>query len=359
MRGIHIRGNHYEMGRQHGIAVLDLRPLIEQAIAPHFRNLEGRPGVDLLFDELHAVLRQIAGSTLEMIRGQAEGLGMEFTTLLKYACSFYLETRTKPGRAPRKNDEECTTWATSHEATRDRAPILVKNRDTYVERSPLQVIAIAEPQDGYRYLCSTNAGSPGVPSSGMNEKGLCVADTRDGYVDYGPGLPYQSLMMQVLEKHDTVRSALEFLKRATRMGGNNLILADAQGDMAVFEAGHTRYGIVEATDHLLVNANHPASAEMRAYISGIATDALTNSRRRYEATQQALHAQRGTIDLDWVKRTMALHDENLGPLCRHDVPGSIGSKVATISCAIYLPRDRTLIISDGSPCQGKFQTYAL
>ncbi|MCI0475256.1 MAG: C45 family peptidase [Anaerolineales bacterium] len=347
------------MGFQHGIAVADLRPLIEQAIAPHFQSLEGRPGVDRLFDELHAVLRQIAGSTLEMIRGQAEGLGMEFTMLLKYACSFYLETRTKPTRAPRKTDEECTTWAASNGATLDRAPILVKNRDTYIERIPLQVVATTEPEDGYRYLCSTNAGSPGVPSSGMNETGLCVADTRDGYVDYGPGLPYQSLMMHVLEKHDTVRSALEFLKRAARVGGNNLILADARGDLAVFEAGHTRYGIVEANDQLLVNANHPASAEMRAYTSGVATAALTNSQRRYEATQKELRAQRGQIDVDRVKRMMASHEERMGPLCRHDVPGGIGSKVATISCAIYLPRDRTLIISEGSPCQGKFQTYAL
>ncbi len=358
MIGIRVRGNHYEMGLQHGISVANLRPLIQVAMAPHLRQIEGRPGVENLFQELRQVLEQIAVPTLEMIRGQAEGLGMEFATLLRYACSYYLDTRTKPGRAPRKSDEECTTWAASNGATADGAPILVKNRDTNVERIPLQVVMLAEPDDGYRYLCSTNAGSPGVPSSGMNEKGLCVADTRDSYLDCGPGLLYQSLMMGVLEKNDSVRSALEYLKSVQRIGGNNLILADAQGDMAVFEAGHTRYGIIETRDHLLVNANHPVSAEMRDYVSGIATDSLTNSMRRYDRTQRELQALRGRINTEQAQRMMASHDENLAPLCRHDIAGSIG-KIATISCAIYLPADRKLIISEGSPCQGKYQTYSL
>jgi isopenicillin-N N-acyltransferase-like protein len=357
--GIRVGGNHYEMGLQHGISVVNLRPLIEAAMAPHFRRLEGRPNVENLFQELRQVLEQIAVPTLEMIRGQAEGLGMEFTTLLRYACSYYLDERTKPERVSRKTDEECTTWAAANGATADGAPILVKNRDTNIERIPLQLVMNAEPDDGYRYLCSTNAGSPGVPSSGMNEKGLCVADTRDSYVDYGPGLPYQSLMMQVLEHHDRVRSALEFLRSAKRIGGNNLILADAQGDMAVFEAGHTRYGIIEASDHILVNANHPVSAELRGYTSGVTTESLTNSLRRYDRTQRELQPLRGRINVDQAKQMMASHEENLAPLCRHDVAGSSGSKVATISCAIYLPADRKLIISEGSPCQGKYQTYSL
>ncbi|MEW5719695.1 MAG: C45 family peptidase [Chloroflexota bacterium] len=359
MIGIRVRGNHYEMGLQHGISVANLRPLIQVALTPHLRHIEGRPGVEDLFQELREALERIAIPTLEMLRGQAEGLGMDYTTLLRYACSYYLDTRTKPGRAPRKTDEECTAWAASNGATADGAPILVKNRDTYVERIPLQVVMTAEPDDGYRFLCSTNAGSPGVPSSGMNEKGLCVADTRDSYLDCGPGLPYQSLMMGVLEKNDNVRSALEFLKSVRRIGGSNLILADAQGDLAVFEAGHAHYGIIEADDHVLVNANHPVSAEMRGYVSGIATDSLTNSLHRYERTQRELHAARGRINVDHAKRMMACHDENPAPLCRHDLAGSVGSTLATISCAIYLPVDRKLIISEGSPCQGKYQTYSL
>ena len=354
-----MRGNHYEMGLQHGTKVVNMRPLIEAAMAPHLRHLEGRPGVEHLFQELREVLEQIAVPMLEMIRGQAEGLGMDYATLLRYACSYYLEERTKPGRAPRKADEGCTTWAASNGATADGAPILVKNRDTNVERMPIGVVMTAEPNDGYRYLCSTNAGSPGVPSSGMNEKGLCVADTRDSHLDCGPGLPYQSLMMGVLEKNDSVRSALAFLKGVRRIGGSNLILADAQGDMAVFEAGHTRYGILEARDHVLVNANHPVSAEMQGYTSGIATESLTNSLRRYDRTQRELQNLRGRINAEQAKRMMAAHDENPVPLCRHDLRGSIGSRIATISCAIYLPANRQLIISEGSPCQGKYQTYSL
>ncbi len=47
-------------------------------------------------------------------------------------------------------------------------------------------------------------------------------------------------MMHLLQNHDTVLSALDYLRSVPRLGRNNLVLTDLQGDMVVFEIGHRR-----------------------------------------------------------------------------------------------------------------------
>jgi hypothetical protein len=255
VRLLEVSGAHYPMGWQHGYQVRDLRPLILEAIQNRLASIEGKEGLAPLMEGLLETLREIGGSpTLEMIRGQAHGLPVGFQRLFQYDMASYLEDNLFPS-----DSEGCSTWAASEGATSSGEPILVKNRDYYLEHLPLQIVVRAEPEGGrrcaYGYLCVGSAGSPGVFGSGINQRGLCVADTRVRSLDNGPGLPAYSLMMQILEQHESVRSALEYLKGAKRMGGSNLVLADAQGDLAVFEVGYRNYGIIEADDHIVVNTN--------------------------------------------------------------------------------------------------------
>ncbi len=255
MKTIYLSGNHYQMGRQHGLQVGELRPLILRAIEARLTSAspvcaaEGglrhpkpsrsqfveesalscadkgvrerlAPQNRNLLRELLEALLELDPPIVEMIRGQAEGLKLDFDTLFKYSAVPYLEDVLLPERAG-----GCTTWAASGEATEDGRPILVKNRDYRPEHLPLQVVVIAEPEVGYRYAYLTSAGSPGVFCAGMNEVGLAVADTHVSSLDVGPGIPSYSLMMHLLEEHKTVRSALDYLRSAKRMGRSNLILS--------------------------------------------------------------------------------------------------------------------------------------
>ena len=252
------------MGRQHGHQVRELRPLIVEAIEARFSQIE-QYGLDVRFEallrETRELLQDIDAPLLAMIRGQAEALGFAFDTLLRYDLVTYLldylVTRKSPGA------EGCTTWAATALATASGQPILVKNRDNRLERLPLQIVIHATPEAGYRYVCSGSAGSPGVFCAGINQAGLAVADTYVCSTDLGPGLPDYALMMHILEAHDSVSSALDYLRSVPRQGRNNLILADAQGHLAVFEIGHRNYGLFETHDGTLVNTNHSVSPELR------------------------------------------------------------------------------------------------
>jgi len=352
---LNLQGDHYTMGRQHGHQVRRLRPLIAEAIEACLTQVK-QYGTDVRFESLLRetceLLQDIDAPLLAMIRGQAEALEFEFDTLLRYDLVTYLldylVTRKSPGA------EGCTTWAATALATASGQPILVKNRDNRLERLPLQIVIHATPEAGYRYVCSGSAGSPGVFCAGINQAGLAVADTHVCSTDLGPGLPDYSLMMHILEAHDSVSSAVDYLRSVPRQGRNNLILADAQGHLAVFEIGHRNYGLFETHDGTLVSTNHFVSPELRdCFVNTNPPPKRGNSFHRYERVTRELDDTFGQIDVPFAMRLMASHDT---PICRHAVAGKDS---ATNSTSIFLPARRTMLFCHGLPCQGQYDEFVL
>jgi isopenicillin-N N-acyltransferase-like protein len=355
---LNLQGDHYAMGQQHGHQVRRLRPLIAEAIEARFRQIE-QDGPDALFEalvrETGEFLQEFDVPLLDMIRGQAEALDFEFDTLLRYDLATYLRdnlvTRKPPGT------ESCTTWAATGSATVGGQPVLVKNRDYRLEHLPLQIVIHAAPEAGNRYVCSGSAGSPGVFCAGINQAGLAVADTHVCSTDLGPGLPDYALMMHVLEAHDSVSSALDYLRSVPCLGRNNLILADGQGHLAVFEIGHRCYGLFKTHDGTLVNTNHFVSSELRdCYVDTHPPPERGNSFRRYERVARELNAALGQIDVPFAQRLMASHDGRQASICRHPMEDS---NSATISTSIFLPAQRTMLFCHGLPCQGQYDEFAL
>ena len=353
-----LRGDHFTMGLQHGHQVRRLRPLIAEAIEVRFSQIE-QDGLDARFEalllETRELLEKIDAPLLAMIRGQAEALEFEFDALLGYDLATYL----RDDLVTRKplNREGCTTWAATGSATASEQPILVKNRDYRLEHLPLQIVIHATPESGYHYVCSGSAGSPGVFCAGINQAGLAIADTHVCSTDLGPGLPDYALMMHILEAHDSVASVLDYLRSVPRLGRNNLILADAQGHLAVFEIGHRSYGLFETQDGALVNTNHFVSAELRdCYVDTHPPPERGNSLRRYDKVTRELNAALGRIDVPFAQRLMASHDGPQASICRHPMEDSHS---ATISTSIFLPAQRMMLFCHGLPCQGQYDEFAL
>jgi isopenicillin-N N-acyltransferase-like protein len=353
-----LQGDPYAMGWQHGQQVRRLRLQIAEAIVLRFCQVE-EDDVDDSFDRLlretHEVMQQIDAPLLAMIRGQAEALDFEYETLLRYDLVTYLRDDLLVRRT--LSSEGCTTWAASGKCTSDRQPILVKNRDYRPEHLPLQVVVRATPEHGYRYAYVSSAGSPGVFSAGINQAGLAVADTHVYSSDLGPGLPDYALMMHLLEDHDRVSSALDYLRSVPRLGRNNLILADEEGHLAVFESGNHRYGLFEAHGGALVNTNHFASAEMQEFSVNVdPPDARGRTFRRYGSVAAALHEVWGGVDVPFAQQLMASHDGPLSSLCCHP---EANTHVTTISASIFLPAQRKLLFCHGLPCQGRYDDFRI
>ena len=353
-----LHGDPYTMGRQHGQQVRHLRPQIAETIDARFRQLE-EDGPDARFEALvqdtRALLEEIDAPLLEMIRGQAQALEFGFEVLLGYNLIAFLRDDLLVRHA--LDAEGCTTWAASGSATGGGGPILAKNRDYRPDHLPLQNVVHATPDSGYPYLYVSSAGSPGVFSGGMNRAGLAVADTHVYCTDLGPGLPSYALMMHILEGHDSVSSALDYLRAVPRLGRNNLILADARGHLAVFEGGHSHYGLFESHDGALVNTNHFVSEEMRDHFAAVGPpQARGRSRGRYGTVHRALADAHGRIDAAFAQRLAAKHDDPLGSICCHP---QADTKSTTISASVFLSQERQMLFCHGLPCQGRFDRFSV
>ena len=353
-----LQGDHYTMGRQHGRQVRELRPRIVEAIEARLSQIE-RDGPDARFEallrETREVLETLDAPLLNMIRGQAEALEFEFDTLLRYDLVAYLRDALTARKAA--DSEGCTTWVATGSATASGQPILVKNRDYLPEHLPIQIVIRAMPGSGYRYVCSGSAGSPGVFCAGINQTGLAVADTQVCSTDLGPGLPDYALMMHILEAHDSVSSAVGYLRSVPRLGRNNLVLADAQGHLAVFEIGHRSYELFETHDGTLVNTNHFVGPRLRdCFVDTDPPQIRGNSFHRYEKVTNELRAAWGRIDVSFAQWLMATHDGPLASICRHP---RMGSELATVSTSIFLPVLRKMLFCHGLPCQGHYDDFVL
>ena len=349
MRPLMLQGDHYQMGVQHGRQVAYLRSHILETMTRRLRALSEWGDGREYERELLELWEEVARSTLEMLRGIADALSLPWADFFRYTVASYLEDRMRGTTIP----EGCTAWAATAPATRDGRPILAKNRDYRPEHRLLQGLATAVPHRGYRYTYVTSAGSPGVFSSGMNEKGLAVADTHVVSLDIGPGLARYSLMMEVLERFASVGEVVDFVRTVPHLGDGTIVCADASGIVAAIELGHSRQNVVGPTGGVVVSTNHFVTPGLKdSWVDTNPSHLRGNSEARRQATYEALSLAEGQVDIAWAKVYMSSHQGRLSAMCRHlEVDG----QSETISTVIFLPARRVFYFANGRPCQTAFQ----
>ena len=370
-----LAGAPFEIGVQQAHQVTDRAPLVRQVIGMRLAELAGLEA-DRPAELLPAVtaLQSLDPTLLEQLRGLAEGLKVDYGDLLRYTLSSYLRDRHRvTNGVGASSSEGCTTWAAAPPTARYGHVLLAKNRDYHRDHIPLQTLASVKPDDGYRYLCIGSMGSPTVFSSGINERGLAVADTHVLSTDLGPGLPRFSLMREVLEHHASTASALDYLHSVQHMGGGTLILADAAGHLAVCESGHRRSGFVAVQGGHLSSTNHFCTGELvGCWIEDLPSSLQGNSQARRQRVLQALLEASGAVDVAWAQGIMAAHGSIQDALCRHpmaapDAPHHPSYDSSTISSVILLPRGEpnaikqtpTLLLAVGQPCQAQWSAWTM
>lgn len=392
-------GTAFEIGQQHGRQIAPLRPHLAQVIAMRLETLRqvdaDRPAqLTPAVDTLEALERPLC----DFLAGLAEALDFDRNDLMRYTLSSYLLDLAKVTATPVSTGTDlsaapswvetmetlpsssfplrdgCTTWAAAGRTTVDGAPLLVKNRDYHQNHIELQTLAHVIPAQGYAYTCLGSAGSPNVFSSGINERGLAVADTHVLSRDIGPGLPRFSLMREILEQHATTASALDYLRSVPHMGAGTLTLADADGHLAVCESGHrqSEYRDTKGSHKsYLVSTNHfiePTLVDQ--WVEDEPGPLLGNSLARHERVASALRNAVGTVDIAWAQALMSSHGAPQDSLCRHplDADGKgphPGLESSTISTILFMPCGLpnhedvgpALLLASGLPCQAQWRTY--
>jgi isopenicillin-N N-acyltransferase-like protein len=356
IKQIDLAGDHFVMGQQHGHQVRRLRPHILAAIDERLLTLsEIQLDIQPIIEEICATWEMKARPTMDMLRGIADTLWLDWEKYYRYTIAPYVLDRIQYSN---NHSQGCTTLAAAAPVTRDNTPLLAKNRDYRPNHHQLQCLVWSHPAQGYRHAYLTSAGSPGIFSSGMNEAGLAVADTYVSSRDIGPGLPRYAVMMELLEHHNHVESALDYLQSVQHTGNGTLTLLDSRGDMAVYEAGYSRFGVVRSNEGFVVSTNHFETPQKRNHwIRRGSTENPSNSHGRYSRVRKALQSAKGETDIAWAMKLMTTHEGSYNSICRH--PDTDSNHSTTISSVLYLPQEKQIYLANGIPCQTDFQKWSL
>ena len=296
-------------------------------------------------NKVFALLKQQSPGIAQWVEGMASKLGIPARELFLFSIGGYFSDMAHASDLRR---DGCSTFSVSHS---DQGPILAKNRDCKSAYGPWQVAIRVRPQKGFGYLAMTTYGVPGVNSSGMNEHGLAVADTRVTSSDIGPGLPRFALTEKILTQCTRVDEALGMIMKEPLMGRGNLILADAQGAIGVAELGHRRRAVRSGISGYLINTNHFTDPLLRStFLETNPASLKGTSEARYSRLSELLST--GGHTLAEAKQIMSYHGNALDSLCRHE---EREPPHRTISTVFYLPQQRKMIFSSGYPCMAQYQ----
>lgn len=285
------------------------------------------------------------------LAGIAEGFGLSEDDLFSH---LHLGTLNDLKSGARLESEGCSAWAVPDGPD---GPIVVKNRDySGLHRGIQRVTHHAGPDvTTGAMLCVGSLGSPAAYSSGVNARGLALADTQVAVRTHRVGWLRYFLMTRILATCSTVDDALTLIASTPHAGGGTLILADRSGDTAAVELGAsgpgvTRGGRVWRTNHFVL-PGHAADTLLPEgdRIAG-------NSGERLACLERILPDL--TPSVPAAARLMQMHRDTApgaAPLCQH------GESEAsqTLSTAIYSCRLGALTFSEGNPCAGTWQTYPM
>jgi isopenicillin-N N-acyltransferase-like protein len=218
----------------------------------------------------------------------------------------------------------CSTVALPAGAAPDGVPRMGRNLDffSFDVADKATILLIYHPTGKLSFASVAWPGMIGV-LSGMNERGLCLANMEVRRNQRWPSaLPYTLLYRSILEECGTVDEAISLLQHTPIQTANNLMLMDADGNRAVAEITPEGVHIRRApVTQALVCTNHQRG------------DDLDTPGRcpRYDLLHDESKNAFGTIALDRIKHMLA----------------TTAQGAMTMQSMIFQPGDRVLYLATG------------
>jgi len=248
-------------------------------------------------------------------------------------------------------EDGCSAWAVG---SGPDGPLVVKNRDFSGTHLGIQTLTRHAGPDVVAggMLCLGSLGSPGAYSSGVNARGLALADTQVAVRHHRVGWLRYLLMTRILARCATVAEALALIGSQPHAGGGTLVLADASGDAVAVELGAAGPDVTRGP--LVWRTNHYVSATL-------ADDTLLPEEDRIAGTSisRFAHLVATLPGRDWGRADaqvlMAHHPQDGAPICQH---GQADTSI-TIASAVYACRDANVMLCPQNPCSGLWSRHSL
>jgi hypothetical protein len=352
---VEAQGTRFEIGYVHGESAAELA---HGTLDWSFHQLQtagmGRDAALAGAMRLLDIVRASTPELVEEVRGIAEGARMSLAeaAVINTRYELLFLDGAQAAMHPRG---ECTLLGVEGTRTADGNALIAQNVDLDATSERYWVMLCVRPPGGPRILTATLAGM--LAQEGINSAGLALCGSMIRCPGWRTGYPRRKFLRRRVLEQPTVARAVETIRgSAPRASSHNLMLADAEGDLAEVETTLDDVRLVRASDGLLAHSNHyvsPGSDALNACIG----DYLLNSQARCKRMAQML----ADVEADFTPAiAMALLRDHAGgdrAICRHADRDEVGAE--TNIAVVAQPAHRRLHVAVGPPCRSRFTTYQI
>ncbi len=220
---------------------------------------------------------------------------------------------------------------------------LTRNSDMFPNLKDNSESVLYRPQDGYKFL--GNSTSFIQMEDGINEHGLAVAINFLMTKTYKVGLNTGMIVRNILESCKTTNDAISFIKSIPIATTQNIMLADAKGNLAVVECSPEKVA-VRKSDEFLISTNEFILPEMMNEHNN-PQDNWYRSHDRYETVHKALK-EHMVWDAELVKD---IQSGKCGFVCQYPKDMNFD----TLWSSIYETTSLSISRAEGNPSKTKYK----
>lgn len=229
-------------------------------------------------------------------------------------------------------------------------PLFGRNHDYHPSFRRYSKLFLTRPSDGHASVgcASTFVGR----LDGFNEAGLAIGFAGVPTERYVPGVAWPLAVRAVLDTCASVAEGVDFLEGLSHARNVNFLLVDADGDLAVVEAGPDAVDVVRPDRPWAIATNQFDSERMRAHQS---SDRRPRDCSRYQQLQEVLGDGEGRIGREELRVLMG--DPDRGVARRLDPAGD--DPRSTIWSWVVAPSERAGSLARGSLVEHPYEPVSV
>ncbi len=357
---VHLTGTAYEQGVQHGQA---LRDRIAHNLGVYFARFERETKLSraevLKRAGLYAsAMENQNADYFAGLRGVAEGSGFPLDELVALQVRYEILYYQFGKNAMAGDVDGCTAFAVLPEASANGHLLLGQNWD-WIPQVQGAVLHTTDP-DGFQTLAFTEAGIVGG-KIGFNSAGVGLAINGMTSVDDDwsrLAKPFHVRCYEILRSRD-FDSAVQIVTGEGRACSTNFLIAQTPNKVVDIEAAPDTLRLLGCENGCLVHTNNFTAPEE----IGVAEP--PNPRRQFSVGRRSrmgeLLAARERITVADLQSDLRDHVRYPYGICRHAAVGlePPESHYITVTSVIMDLDAKTLLLTDGVPCENEYQMVSL
>ncbi|GAB1826599.1 MAG: acyl-CoA--6-aminopenicillanic acid acyl-transferase [Burkholderiales bacterium] len=344
---IELSGTPFERGKAYGMAVKEAvrrNIVFYKMIFKTFSNISWEKAMATSKKFLPYIEKFCPGAIEEM-KGVASGADLPFEEILTLNCRSEIMFAASDG---------CTAVAFLKEQTTGGSVLLGQTWDWFMPARENTCILKIRQEKAPDILMVAEAGLIG--GKGLNSCGIGLCLNAVSIGSGKEGVPLHLIMRNILNA-TLPTEALDCIAHVPRAGSATLTIGSAEDLVMAVEYSPNEFDVLMAEEEPLAHTNHFLSPLIAPHDKGKAGPLSTYTRLN---TVRRKIKKLGKADgLNAVYSLLTSHEFFPESLCYHEDVRDSGLRACTIYSMVMDLNSKTLLISNGHPCEGKVSEFSI